>query len=195
MTARAPDAAQARFSAVLLADLADWSVQLHARSFTRVSVEMLLRDLRRSVPSALGYTLALGDAADLARVTITVADEKLLPAQVGSTITFALPVVQGTSATATFYAAEQQAFDELAVLLAGSPACGPDRVRLDGAPATDVEPGVDGLADHTRINYAIGILLARGLSYEESQRYLHRLADHFQTLEAAADHLLTGVGD
>ena len=123
------------------------------------------------------------------------ADEKLRPAQVASTITFALPVVQGTSATATFYAAEQRAFDQLAVLLASSAAGGPDQVHLDGAPATDVEPGVDGLADHTRINYAIGILLARGMSYEESERYLQQLTDHFQTLEAAADHLLTGVGD
>jgi hypothetical protein len=195
VTTRASASAQARLSAVLLADLSDWSVQLHARSFTRVSVEMLLRDLRRSVPSALGYTLTLSGSADLARVTITVADEKLRPAQVGSTITFALPVVQGTSATATFYAAEPKAFDQLADLLAVSAACGRDQVHLDGPPGADVEPGVDGLADHTRINYAIGILLARGMSYEESERYLHRLADHFQTLEAAADHLLTGVGD
>lgn len=195
MTTRSSCSAQARLSAVLLADLSDWSVQLHARSFTRVSVEMLLRDLRRSVPSALGYTLALSGTADLARVSITVADATLAVTQIGSTIGFALPVVQGTSATATFYAAGQGAFDELADLLAARPGPGADQVHLGGAPGADVEPGVHGLADHTRINYAIGILLARGMSYEESDRYLHELADHFQTLDAAADHLLTGVGD
>ena len=58
----------------------------------------------------------------------------------------------------------------------------------------EVEPGVHGLADHTKVNYALGVLLARGESFEEAQGHLRRLADRFGTIEAAAEHLLSAFG-
>ena len=64
-------------------------------------------------------------------------------------------------------------------------------VDLGGPLDVDVDPGVHGLADHTKVNYAIGVLLARGRSYEEADEHLARLAERLGTLEAAADHLLT----
>ena len=175
----------------LLADLADWKLNLHARSFTRVSVEMLLRDLRRSVPSALGYTLALVAVPGLPEVSITVADEPLTPGRVLSSITFGLPVAHQVTAHVTFYAAETGAFDQLAPLLETSATFGDGQIQLGGALVADVEPGVHGLADHSKVNYAIGVLLARGRSFDEADRHLRRLAERYGTLEAAAEHLLT----
>lgn len=191
MTVRTPSSsAPERLAAALIADLGDWGVHLVTRSFTRVAVEMLLRDLRRMVPSALGYTLAVVETPELPRVSITVADGAPVRGRVGSSLGFDLPVVRGSSAAATFYAREEGAFDRLAGLL--GPGFGTTGVRLAGASETALEPGVHGLADHTTVNHAIGILLERGLSVEESRRYLDRLAGRLGTLHGAADHLLAG---
>ena len=81
---------------------------------------MLLRDLRRAVSSALGYTLVLVSAPRLPEVSITVADERLPPGQVRSTITFDLPVAHEITAAVTFYARRDDAFDQLAALLGTS---------------------------------------------------------------------------
>lgn len=54
---------------------------------------------------------------------------------------------------------------------------------------------MQGLADHPRVDHAIGILLTRGLSWEESEDHLHRLADRVGTLDEAGDHLLAGLDD
>jgi hypothetical protein len=186
-----PDDQQTELSAELLTDLSEWRLNLHTRSFTAVSVDMLLRDLRRTVPSALGYTLVLVAAPGLPEVSITVADGRLASGQVLSTLTFDLPVAHEVSAGVTFYAGLAGAFDHLAPLLVTSATFGTGRVQLGGPVEADVEPGVQGLADHTKVNYAIGVLLARGLSLAQADRYLARLADRFGSLEIAADHLLT----
>lgn len=174
----------------LLADLSDWKINLHTRSFTAVSVEMLLRDLRRTVPSALGYTVVLVAVAGLPEVSITVADGRLAVGQVGSTITFDLPVAYGITAGVTFYAGAAEAFDRLAPLLLSSDTFGSGRIQRGGALDVDVLPGVHGLADHTKVNYAIGVLLARGRTIAEADRHLQRLAVKHGSLEAGAEHLL-----
>lgn len=193
-TSRRPDPAQeepqAALSPDLLADLSDWTSNLHTRSFTAVSVDMLLRDLRRTVPSALGYTLLLVAVPGLPEVSITVADGRLSAGAVLSTITFDLPVAHMVTAAATFYAAEPNAFGRLAPLLGTSATLAVGGVRLGGPLDADVEPGVHGLADHTKVNYAIGVLLARGRSLPEADRHLRHLADRHGGLEAAAEHLL-----
>jgi hypothetical protein len=178
----------------LLADLADWQRQLVTRSFTRVSVEMLLRDLRHTVPSALGYRLVLVAAPGLPEVSITVVDETQAPDRIRSSITFDLPVAQGLSAAATFYAGIEDAFDELAGLLASSTGFGTAHLRLGGRPQEAVEPGVHGLDDHTRVHHALGVLLARGQSFDQAHRHLLRLAEQHGSLQAGADHLLTAFG-
>jgi hypothetical protein len=185
-----PSGPAAGLSADLLADLSDWKISLGTRSFTAVSVDMLLRDLRKTVPSALGYTLVLVAVPGLPEVSITVADGLLVPGQVLSTVTFGLPVSPDVTAGVTFYASEAYAFDRLATLIDDSAVFGSGRVELGGPLEEDVQPGVHGLADHTKVNYAIGVLLARGWSYEESEQHLRRLAEERGTLEAAAEHLL-----
>lgn len=174
----------------LLADLSDWKINLHTRSFTAVSVDMLLRDLRRTVPSALGYTVVLVAVPGLPEVSITVTDGPIPPGEVDATITFDLPVAHGITAGVTFYAGMAGAFDRLADLLTSSDTFGNGRIELTGPLDVDVEPGVHGLADHTKVNYAIGVLLARGRTVAEADRHLQRLALRHGSLEAAAEHLL-----
>ncbi|HEY0239905.1 MAG TPA: hypothetical protein VGC37_14800, partial [Friedmanniella sp.] len=182
---------EAGLSADLLADLSDWRINLHARSFTAVSVEMLLRDLRRSVPSSLGYTLALVAVPGLPEVSITVTDGPLAPGRVLSTVRFGLPVSVGVTAEVTFYASEAYAFDRLATMIDDSAIFDSGRVELGGALGVEVQPGIHGLADHTKVNYAVGVLLARGRTFEEAERHLALLAVRLGSLVAAADHLLT----
>jgi hypothetical protein len=184
-----------RLSPDLVADLSDWTVHLRARSFTRVSVDMLLRDLRRTVPSALGYTLVLAATPGTPEVSITVADERLTPGQVHSTIGFELPVAHDLVAAVTFYAGRTDAFDQLAALLRDSAGLSPGEVRVGQSLNEDLVPGVHGLADHTRVNYALGILLGRGESFDEAGRHLRRLAEQHGTLQAAAEHLLLTFGE
>lgn len=178
-------------SADLLADLSDWRINLHARSFTQASIDLLLHNLRSAVPSALGYTLVLVSAPGLPEVSITVVDGRLTSGQVRSTVTFDLPVAHEVTADVTFYAGEASAFDRLATLLGSSETFAGEDIRLAGSLDDEVQAGVRGLADHIKVNYAIGVLLARGRSSEEAERHLQRLADRLGSLEAAAEHLLT----
>lgn len=186
-----PGQAQPGLPLDLLADLSDWRVHLHERSFTQLSVDMLLRDLRRAIPSALGFTLVLGLAPGLPEVSITVASGRLTPAQVGSSIAFDLHVAADVSARATFYAAAEEAFDQLAGLLGVGGPFGSERVELGAGLPEALEPGVQGLADHSRVNYAVGVLLARGKSFDQARAHLERLADRHGSLQAAAEHVLT----
>jgi hypothetical protein len=179
-----------RLSPELLADLSDWTLHLHTRSFTQVSVDMLLRDLRRTAPSTLGYTLVLAVAPGLPEVSITVADTRLRAEQVLSRLTFDLPVAHELRARATFYAARAGALDDLAVLLRDSTVFGAGPVEVGGTPGTDVVPGVRGLDDHTRVNYAVGVLLGRGETVERARHHLHRLAERHGSLQAAAAQVL-----
>jgi hypothetical protein len=177
-------------SANLLADLSDWRLHLHERSFTQLSVDMLLRDLRRTVPSALGYTLVLGLAPGLPEVSITVARGRLAQDEVRSSIAFDLPVADESTARATFYASLEHAFDTLGDLLGASATFGSGPVHLGGTPDADLEPGVHGLEDHSRVNYAVGVLLARGKSFDQAHQHLRDLAAQHGSLQAAAEHVL-----
>ncbi len=174
----------------LLADLSDWRLHLHERSFTQLSVDMLLHDLRRTVPSALGYTLALGLGPGLPEVSITVAPAPLTPEQVRCTIAFDLPVAADITASVTFYAGAAHAFDQLGELLGLSATFGAGPVELGGGLEETIEPGVRGLVDHSRVNYAIGVLLARGKSYEAAHAHLQQLAQRLGSLQVAAEHVL-----
>lgn len=188
-----PGEPEAELSVELQTDLAEWKHNLRARSFTAVSVGMLLRDLRRTVPSSLGYALVLVAAPGLPEVSIIVAADRLRTGQVATTISFDLPVALDVTAGVTFYAGVPGAFDVLAPLLASSTTFGAGRVAVGGPLGADVVPGVHGLADHTKVNYAFGVLLARGLSLAQADSYLARLAARFGSLELAAEHLLNSV--
>jgi hypothetical protein len=185
-----PAEPQPGLSPDLLADLSDWGLHLHERSFTQLSVDMLLRDLRRTVPSALGYTLVLVLAPGAPEVSITVAHVRLTPDRVRSSIAFDLPAGHGVAARATFYGGAECAFDRLGDLLGGSATFGRGGVQLGGGLQEDLEPGVQGLADHSRVNYAVGVLLGRGKSFDQAHEHLHRLAEQHGSLPAAAEHVL-----
>jgi hypothetical protein len=174
----------------LLADLSDWGLHLHERSFTQLSVDMLLRDLRRTVPSALGYTLVLELASGLPEVSITVAHARLTPDLVRSSIAFDLPVALDVVARVTFYAGLECAFDRLGDLLGASATFGAGGIELGGGVHATVEPGVQGLADYSRVNYAVGVLLARGKSFDQAHAHLRHLMEQHGSLQAAAEHVL-----
>lgn len=174
----------------LRADLSDWRNNLHAGSYTATSVDMLLRDLRRSVPSALGYTLVIAARPGRPEISIVVADEPLRSGSVLSTVRFGLPVSAGVTAEVTFYAGESEAFDRLGTLIDDSAVFGSDLVELGGPLDGDVLPGVRGLEDHTKVNYALGVLLSRGKSFDQAERHLGLLATRLGSAGAAAEHLL-----
>ena len=156
-------------------------------------MHLLLRDLRRSVPSAVGYRLVLVAAPGLPEVSITVTDGPLPAGRVRSTLTFGLPASHGIEALATFFAEEASAFDDLALLLRRSESFGPGPVDLGGALDADLEPGVQGLADHTRVNHAFGVLLGRGATPEEAERQLRDLGARLGSVQAAAEHVLRSL--
>jgi hypothetical protein len=185
-----PGEPRPELSADLLADLADWRLHLRDRSFTQLSVDMLLRDLRRTVPSAVGYTLALGLAPGLPEVSITVAQGRLAQDDVRSSIAFDLPVAQDVTARATFYASLENAFAALAALLGASATFGSGTLQLGAALEQEVQPGVRGLEDHSRVNYAVGVLLARGKSFDQAHQHLRDLAEAHGSLQSAAEHVL-----
>jgi hypothetical protein len=174
----------------LLADLSDWKLHLHERSFTQLSVDMLFRDLRRTVRSAVGYTLVLGLAPGLPEVSITVAPKRLTQDDVRGSIAFDLPVADEVTARVTFFASLEHAFDPLAELLRASATFGSGSVQVGGAPGQDVQPGVRGLEDHSRVNYAVGVLLARGKSFDQAHQHLQGLVEQHGSLQAAAEHVL-----
>ena len=64
---------------------------------------------------------------------------------------------------------------------------------LGGPLDVDVEPGVHGLADHTRVNHAFGVLLGRGESVEEAGQHLRLLTRQHGSVQAAAEHVLRAV--
>lgn len=195
-----PAQADADLSTALLADLHDWAVNLETRSFTQAAVSLLGRDLRRAVPSSFGFSLRLTAPPGLSDVWITAMDERLTPGEVRSCLTFDLPSRPGAVATAgarpsaSFFATAPAAFDQLGALLAEAGRTG-DRVLLTGAPDRPVVPGVQGLADYTRVNLAFGVLLGRGYSFVEARSRLANLARRYGSVESAAAQLLASFDE
>ncbi|RYZ32241.1 MAG: hypothetical protein EOP01_01605 [Propionibacteriaceae bacterium] len=178
------------WSDVLAADLQDWAEHLQAHSFTDHAVERLLYDVGRVVPSALGYTLRLLGEPWEPPVSITVADEALPPDRIRSTLTMALTSRHDGEVLATFYAGEPDAFDRIADRLAASLGLPREQVRTDSDVTVTVEPGIEGLADHTELHYAFGLLLGRGRDETQARAELARLAHRLGSPLAAARAVL-----
>lgn len=175
---------------VLSADLDDWAVHLQARSFTDSAIELMLDDVRRVVPSTLGYTLRLVGEPWEPPVSITVVDERLSPDRIGSTLTMALTSRHDVDSSATFYATEPDAYDRIADGLAASLGLPREQVRTDSVVTASVEPGIEGLADHTELHYAFGMLLARGRNEVQARAELTRLTHELGSSVAAARSVL-----
>ena len=175
---------------VLVADLQDWAEHLQARSFTDHAVKVLLYDVRRVVPSTLGYTLRLLGEPWEPPISITVADEPLPPARIRSTLTMTLTSRHESESLATFYAAKQDAFDRVADRLAARLGLPREQVRTDSDVTVAIKPGIEGLADHTELHYAFGILLGRGRDETQARAELTSLAHRFGSPLAAARAIL-----
>lgn len=175
---------------MLVADLRDWAEHLQERSFTDSAVRLLLYDVRRVVPSTLGYTLRLlGDRWE-PPVSITVVDDPLPPERVRSTLTLTLTSRHDVDSSATFYASEAEAFDRIADRLAASLGVPREQVSTAASVAATVEPGIEGLHDHTELHYAFGVLLGRGRDEAEARMELASLTRRLGSPLAAARAVL-----
>lgn len=175
---------------VLVADLRDWPRHLQARSFTDRAVQMLLYDVRKVVPSTLGYTLRLIGEPLEPPVSITVVDEPLPPVRILSTLTLTLTSRHDVDSSATFYADTADAFDLIADRLAPSLNLPRGQVNTHERVLTAVEPGIHGLQDHTELHYAFGILLARGRGEDQARAELQALTHRLGSPAAAARAVL-----
>lgn len=171
---------------VLVADLQDWALHLQARSFTGSAVRTLLYDVRRVVPSTLGYTLRLLGEPHEPPVSITVVDEPLPPDRVRSTLTLSLTSRHEVDSSATFYAGTADAFDLIADGLAARLGLPREQVSTDARVLATVEPGIHGLQDHTEVDYAFGILLGRGRDEDQARAELQALTQRLGNPVAAA---------
>ena len=185
----------------LSADLRDLAVDLAAGGYTRTIMAMLERDLRRSVPSALGATITLSRGHDHAPVQIHLVARTLAPDEIRAALRFPLAAPPPTpeltpgpmagpafSVSVTLYAARAVAFADLAVDLADVL-----HVEVDQQPPmpdSPISPGTSGLTDLTQVNIALGHLVNRGRTLVEARAELARLATHHRTELADAARML-----
>lgn len=173
----------------LVADLRDLAVDLAEGGYTRTTLAMLDRDLRRCVPSALGATVSLVRGPDRTPLQIHLVSRTLEPDEVRATLRIPLrgpdPAVD---ASITLYASRVVAFADLAADLTDSL-----RVLVDqrpNLPQSPVEPGTSGLPDLTLVNIALGRLLNRGRTLAQARAELNKHATHHHTDLAGAARLL-----
>ena len=181
----------------LSADLRDLAVDLAAGGYTRTIMAMLERDLRRSVPSALGATITLSRGHDHAPVQIHLVARTLAPDEIRAALRFPLATPSLTpestpgptfSVSVTLYAARAVAFADLAADLADVL-----HVEVDQQPPmpdSPISPGTSGLTDLTQVNIALGHLVNRGRTLVEARAELARLATHHRTDLADAARML-----
>lgn len=182
-------------AAALVADLCEITTDLAEGAYTRSTVAMLDRNLRRRIPSALGATITLThpDCPDGHPVEVHLVPRTVTPVMIRAALR--VPLLQLTGAvrgSVTFYATEACAFadliTDLGALLAVDPAALDEHPALPDHP---IEPGISGLVDLTVVNIALGILLNRGRSLTEARAELSRQAHQLDTdLATAARALL-----
>jgi hypothetical protein len=106
-------------------------------------------------------------------------------------IPFADLTVTEAGSSLVLYAGTPGAFVDLAADLTYALQLGPDALVLDAHLKSSLEDsGLDGLADWTHINLAIGILIERGHTAGGASTELHRLAYLADTTIRVAAHQL-----
>jgi hypothetical protein len=181
---------------VLAADLRDLALDLQAGTYTRTTVAMVQRDLRRAVPSALGATVFFDlDTPSGVPKGINRCEQTLDPSEIAAGLR--LPLIlpqQSLSGWILCYAARPGAFDvvveELLTLL------DTDRALVDrapGLPSSPVSPSLAEVEDFSVVNEALGVLISRGDSLTEARNSLQDDATQVRTgLPGAARALLDG---
>lgn len=175
---------------LLIADLEDLAIDLAESSYSQTTIEMVQRNLKRSVGSALGASVAVPAAEGREGASLNLIGKTVQPGEVASTLSVPLRHFRsGLDGDITFYASAPHAFSRLASDLAEALGLFPS--ALDQRPQRPVEPlhpAVRGLQDLAVINEAVGILVGRGLRLDRARAEMRRRADLAGTGLLAAAH-------
>jgi hypothetical protein len=157
-------------------------------------LDALVDELSAAVSSFLGLRMTL-QPLDGCPVTVTVMDTNP-PLTAGACLTLSLgrPTSAGRDGTVVFYARNPGAFVDLAA----------DLQRVHGQVHLDDQlpsagdqagrPGITGLAEHSMINQAIGVLITRGhLPGDAHAELRRRAAEALHTVPDAARHVLAST--
>ena len=175
----------------LIADLQDLAIDLAAGSYSRTTLEMLQRNLKRRVPSVLGASISIpaGRVPEVA-VRLDLVTRTVEPEEIAAALKLPLAhLLSNTDGFIIFYAAAPIAFVQLAADLA-------DALRLEAGevdqhprlPVEPLHPGIAGLQDFTAVNQAVGVLMGRGLGLDEARAELRRRAEEAGTDLVGAAH-------
>lgn len=186
-------------SAALAADLAALTDSLGNPDIDiQTQLRALAADLKRAVASYTGMTMTITlDGHDISFTTTDGVDSAATETSLKIPLSALTAAQDGSSLV--IYAATPGAFVDLAADL--SFVLGVDLADLvldERAPhrfrATHDRPGMHGLDEYSRINQAIGILIARGNTPETARRELDRLANlDGGHLHKAADAILLSL--
>jgi hypothetical protein len=162
----------------------------------RVILDVLTTELAAAVSGYLGLTVAVQVAENPVVVTTLDVDAG---ADVTATLMLPLLPLAGITGSVVFYSGRAGAFRSL-VLDAGrifnpaGPAVLDSHLPAATAPADPV--GIRGLTALCAVNQAVGVLITDGFTVSGAGAELRRRAGrNGQTLPAAADQLLRGLGD
>jgi hypothetical protein len=152
-------------------------------------LDVLVDDLSAAVSSFLGLRMTL-HPLDECPVTLTTMDTDPLMAGACLSLSLGRPTSEGQDGTVVFYAGNPGAFVDLAADLQRVHG----QVHLDdqlpsAGDRTD-RPGITGLAEHSVVNQAIGVLITRGHIPGEAYAELRRrAADAVSSVPDAARHV------
>lgn len=178
-------------SAQLAADLAALSQALDDNADLESTVHDFAAAAKTAVTSYLEMTVTV--IAGGHEVRLNVPEHNRAEDRIGASLLIPLTDLGATQSGSSLvlYAATPGAFVDLAADLTYALQLGPDALVLDAHlnPSTK-HSGIDGLADMTHINQAIGILIGRGHTAEAASTELHRLAHLAETTVRVAAHQL-----
>lgn len=178
-------------SAQLAADLAVLSQALDDDADLETTVRDFAAAAKLAVSSYLGMTVTV--IAGGHEVRLNVPDHDRAVHEIGASLLIPSTDMAATESGSSLvlYAATPGAFVDLAADLTYAMQVGADALVLDAhlTPSLD-NAGIDGLADMTRINQAIGILIGRGHTPAGASTELHRLAHSAETTVRVAAHRL-----
>lgn len=156
-------------------------------------IDVLVDDLSAAVSSFLGLRMTLHQL-DECPVTLTTMDTNPLMAGACLTLSLGRPTSEGQDGSVVFYAGNPGAFVDLAA----------DLQRVHGQVHLDDQlpsagdhigrPGLTGLAEHSVVNRAIGVLITRGhIPGEALAELRRRAADTVSSVPDAARHVLAST--
>jgi hypothetical protein len=178
-------------SAQLAADLAALSQALDGDADLETTVRDFAAAAKLAVTSYLGMTITI--TAGGHKVSLDVPEHARAAHEIGASLLIPLDDTTVTEAGSSLvlYAATPGAFVDLAADLTYALHVGPDTLVLDAHLTPSFKNvGLDGLADMTHINQAIGILIERGHTPAGARAELQHLAGQAETTVRVIAHQL-----